>query len=125
MSTCSSYWVWGFLLAAYEHMKGQTQNREKLRELRQKSFKGYDIVDEVVRLCAINLYLHGVGNGGSPVEQADALAGDPGERFDVLIGNPPFGRSRAAVSWTGMARSAPSGRMTSARTSSSRSRTSS
>lgn len=81
-----------FLLAAYEHMKGQTQDREKLRELRHKSFRGYDIVDEVVRLCAMNLYLHGVGNGGSPVEHADALAGDPGERFDILIANPPFGK---------------------------------
>jgi type I restriction enzyme M protein len=82
----------GFLLAAYDHMKGQSQDREKLRELRHKSFKGYDIVDEVVRLCAMNLYLHGVGNGGSPVEQADTLAGDRGERFDVVLTNPPFGK---------------------------------
>ncbi len=82
----------GFLLAAYDHMKGQSQDREKLRELRHKSFKGYDIVDEVVRLCAMNLYLHGVGNGGSPVVQADTLASDPGERFDVVIANPPFGK---------------------------------
>lgn len=81
----------GFLLAAYDHMKGQTQDREKLRELRHKWFKGCDIVDEVVRLCAMHLYLHGVGNGGSPVKQSDALAGDPGERFDVVIANPPFG----------------------------------
>ena len=82
----------GFLLAAYDHMKGQSQDREKLRELRHKSFKGYDIVDEVVRLCAMNLYLHGVGNGGNPVVQADTLASDPGERFDVVIANPPFGK---------------------------------
>ena len=40
----------------------------------------------------MNLYLHGVGNGGSPVEQADTLASDPGERFDVVIANPPFGK---------------------------------
>ena len=72
----------GFLLAAYDHLKGQSQDREKLRELRHKSLKGYDIVDEVVRLCAMNLYLHGIGNGGSPVEQADTLSGDKGERFD-------------------------------------------
>ena len=70
----------GFLLAAYDHLKGQSQDREKLRELRHKSLKGYDIVDEVVRLCAMNLYLHGIGNGGSPVEQADTLSGDKGER---------------------------------------------
>ncbi len=40
----------GFLLAAYDHMKGQTQDRTKLRELRDSAFHGVDIVDEVVRL---------------------------------------------------------------------------
>lgn len=82
----------GFLLAAYDHMKHQSEDRERLRELRHNAFRGYDIVDEVVRLCAMNLYLHGVGNGGSPVEQADTLAADKGERFDVVLTNPPFGK---------------------------------
>lgn len=82
----------GFLLSAYDHMKGQTQDRERLSELRHKSFVGVDIVDEVVRLCAMNLYLHGVGNGGSPVHQGDALAGDDGKRFDMVLTNPPFGK---------------------------------
>lgn len=82
----------GFLLAAYDHMKTQTQDREKLRALRHTSFTGIDIVDEVVRLCAMNLYLHGIGNGGSPVKQGDALANDGGARFDVVLTNPPFGK---------------------------------
>ena len=82
----------GFLLAAYDHMKMQTQDRQKLHALRHTAFKGVDIVDEVVRLCAMNLYLHGIGNGGSPVVQGDALAGDHGRRFDVVLTNPPFGK---------------------------------
>ncbi|WP_225204460.1 type I restriction-modification system subunit M [Novosphingobium huizhouense] len=82
----------GFLLSAYDHMKSQSQDRDRLRHLRHHSLRGFDIVDEVVRLCAMNLYLHGVGNESSPVEQADALAGDNGERFDVVIANPPFGK---------------------------------
>lgn len=82
----------GFLLAAFEHMKGQSQDREKLRKLRHGALHGVDIVDEVVRLCAMNLYLHGVGNGDSPVRQADALAADPGSRYDVVLTNPPFGK---------------------------------
>ena len=73
-------------------MKTQTQDREKLRALRHTSFTGIDIVDEVVRLCAMNLYLHGIGNGGSPVKQGDALANDGGARFDVVLTNPPFGK---------------------------------
>ena len=82
----------GFLLAAYDHMKGQTQDRQRMRALRHESFTGVDIVDEVVRLCAMNLYLHGIGNGGSPVVQGDALAGDGGDRFKVVLTNPPFGK---------------------------------
>lgn len=82
----------GFLLTAYDHMKGQSQDREKLKMLREATFNGVDIVDEVVRLAAMNLYLHGVGNDSSPVHQGDALAGDPGKRFDVVLTNPPFGK---------------------------------
>jgi type I restriction enzyme M protein len=82
----------GFLLSAYEHMKHQTQDREKLKQLRHSAFAGTDIVDEVVRLCAMNLYLHGVGNGGSPVVQGDALSGDTGQRYDIILTNPPFGK---------------------------------
>ena len=82
----------GFLLAAYEHMKDQSQDRQRLHDLRHTAFTGVDIVDEVVRLCAMNLYLHGIGNGGSPVVQGDALAGDNGRRFNVVLTNPPFGK---------------------------------
>ncbi len=82
----------GFLLAAYDHMKGQSQDREKLKALRSTTFNGVDIVDEVVRLAAMNLYLHGVGNDSSPVHQGDALSGDSGHRYDVILTNPPFGK---------------------------------
>lgn len=82
----------GFLLTAYDHMKGQSQDRDKLKKLREDTFTGVDIVDEVVRLSAMNLYLHGVGNDSSPVHQGDALASDPGNRFDVVLTNPPFGK---------------------------------
>jgi len=82
----------GFLLAAYDHMKGQSQDRNLQRKLREKSLTGVDIVDEVVRLCGMNLYLHGIGNGESPIRQADALATDPGDRYDVVLTNPPFGK---------------------------------
>ena len=82
----------GFLLSAYDHMKGQSQDRDMLRKLREETFFGADIVDEVVRLSAMNLYLHGVGNGASPVRQADALSSDPGDRFNVVLTNPPFGK---------------------------------
>lgn len=82
----------GFLLAAYDYMKGQSQDRDLIRKLRHEAFTGVDIVDEVVRLCAMNLYLHGIGDGGSPVRQGDSLASDPGRRYDIVLTNPPFGK---------------------------------
>ncbi|MHB8789970.1 MAG: type I restriction-modification system subunit M [Desulfobulbaceae bacterium] len=82
----------GFLLAAYEAMKGQSNDRTKVEKLRRHTFSGVDIVDEVVRLCAMNLYLHGIGNGESPIRQGDALAKNTGEHFDVVLTNPPFGK---------------------------------
>ena len=84
----------GFLLSAYDYMKRQDGARDRAMQskLRSKTFSGADIVDEVVRLCAMNLYLHSIGNGDSPIRSADALATDPGERFDLILTNPPFGK---------------------------------
>jgi type I restriction enzyme M protein len=82
----------GFILATYAFMKGQSRDKRLQRKLREKTFTGVDIVDEVVRLCAMNLYLHGIGDGESPVTQGDALALDLGDRFDMVLTNPPFGK---------------------------------
>jgi type I restriction enzyme M protein len=55
-----------------------------------------EIVDGVTRLCAMNLLLHGVGpitsESEPPVGTADALRADPGQRFEVVLTNPPFGK---------------------------------
>jgi type I restriction enzyme M protein len=42
----------------------------------------------------MNLLLHGIGSEEalSPIRVEDALAADPGERFDMVLTNPPFGR---------------------------------
>ena len=83
----------GFLLAAYEHMKDRlgTADRATLRKLREETFSGVDIVADVTRLCAMNLYLHGLGNGDSPVATRDALSKTEGP-FNVIITKPPFGK---------------------------------
>lgn len=84
----------GFLLAAYEHMKDKPAARDRTvaRMLREELLRGHDIVAEVVRMCAMNLYLHGMGGDRSPVDQRDSLLSDDGARFDVVLANPPFGK---------------------------------
>ena len=40
----------------------------------------------------MNLYLHGIGGEESPIEVGDdSLIADPGDRFDMVLTNPPFG----------------------------------
>lgn len=87
----------GFLLAAYEHMKVKpaAKDRRVSEKLRSKGFRGFDIVADVIRMCAMNLYLHGIGGETSPVEARDALLSDGGERFDIVLANPPFGKRQS------------------------------
>ena len=82
----------GFLLAAYEHMKEYPLDKDQKKILKYDTFTGTDIVDSVVRLCVMNLYLHGIGGDESPIEVGDSLISDPGKRFDMVLTNPPFGR---------------------------------
>ena len=82
----------GFLLAAFDFMKARTNDKGQLNRLTHGTLSGTDLVDEVVRLCAMNLYLHGIGGDESPVNQGDALAAPPKDRFDMILTNPPFGK---------------------------------
>jgi type I restriction enzyme M protein len=40
----------------------------------------------------MNLYLHGIAGDDSPVEAKDSLMADSGERFELILTNPPFGK---------------------------------
>jgi len=84
----------GFLIAAHEYIATHyTLDKQQKEDLRYRTFKGKDIVDGVARLCAMNLYLHGIGGEHDcPVEVGDSLASDPGERYDIVMTNPPFGK---------------------------------
>ena len=82
----------GFLLAAHEHISTHPLDRQQKEFLKYETFKGIDIVDSVVRLCVMNLYLHGIGGEESPILVGDSLISDRKERFDMVLTKPPFGR---------------------------------
>ena len=83
----------GFLLAAHDYMAPQVSSKADAKFLRNEAFKGNDIVDSVVRLCAMNLYLHGIGGVDCPIVNQDALAKSVGEdKVDMVLANPPFGK---------------------------------
>ena len=93
----------GFLLSAHDYIVGHNPqlDPDQRRHLKLDAIRGTDIVDSVVRLCAMNLYLHGIGpttaDGEPPVDKSDALTSDPGVRFEVVLTNPPFGRKSSVM----------------------------
>jgi type I restriction enzyme M protein len=56
----------GFLLAAHDYLAKHYQlDRAQKKKLKNGTFFGIELVDSVTRLCAMNLLLHGIGEGGS------------------------------------------------------------
>ena len=89
----------GFLLVAYNILKEKARlaSAEDRRKLQMKTFSGADNVANVVRLGAMNMYLHGIGGDRCPIAEADSLARDPGTRYDYVFTNPPFGKRSSVM----------------------------
>jgi type I restriction enzyme M protein len=83
----------GFIIATHDYISTHYQlDVEQKRFLKFNTFSGKDIVDSVARLCAMNLYLHGISGDTLPIEVGDSLISDPGTRYDMVMTNPPFGK---------------------------------
>jgi type I restriction enzyme M protein len=90
----------GFLLAAHDYVMNHNANltRDQRKKLKEETFKGWELVQATARLCAMNMLLHGIGSQDfEPIVVADALAADPGERFDLVLTNPPFGKKSSTT----------------------------
>ena len=86
----------GFLLAAFEYLKSKTANAEEAAFLRSDALHGVDLVSNVARLCAMNLFLHGIGTDHKRtlVSIGDSLGSkvEPVDQVDMVLTNPPFGK---------------------------------
>jgi len=45
----------------------------------------------------MNMMLHGIGGDDIPIAVSDSLAADPGERFNLVLTNPPFGKKSSTT----------------------------
>ena len=90
----------GFILAAHNYIVAQNPNMTKTekRDLKEKTFKCWELVQSTARLCAMNLMLHGIGSDKDlPIIVSDSLAADPGVRFNMVLTNPPFGKKSSTT----------------------------
>ncbi len=91
----------GFLLATHDYIaKHYELDRQQLRFLKLDALYGWEIVDNTARLCVMNLFLHGIGSDEKdqcPIRVADSLRSHPGEYFEMVLTNPPFGRKSSVT----------------------------
>lgn len=85
----------GFFLAAYDFVvNNHSLDKSQKQFLKNKTFYGNEIVPNTRRLCLMNMLLHNIGEIDSEptISPNDSLAADTGQRFDYVLGNPPFGK---------------------------------
>ncbi len=90
----------GFLLASHDYIaKHHKLNKDEKRFLDETALRGYELVHNTARLCAMNMMLHGIGRGDDLplLSGVDSLAGHPGDYFDIVLTNPPFGKKSSTT----------------------------
>jgi type I restriction enzyme M protein len=86
----------GFLVCSYEWLVAESKgvfDRADAKRIRTKTYFGQDLVARPRRLALMNLYLHRVE---PHIYLGDTLyEPDRGERYDIVLTNPPFGTKGA------------------------------
>lgn len=87
----------GFLMCAYEWLmeitRGGALDRNDIHRIKTETYYGQDLVPRPRRLALMNLFLHGLQ---PKIYLGDTIyEPDRGERFDVVLTNPPFGTKGA------------------------------
>ena len=84
----------GFLLGAHDYVVSQhpTMDQGQLTHLKDAALHGWEIVDGAARMGVMNLYLHGIGGNSTNIRVDDSLRSHPGDYYDLVLTNPPFGR---------------------------------
>lgn len=86
----------GFLVASYEWLLHETKGaipQNTIKRIKESTYFGQDLVSRPRRLALMNLFLHGINPIiylGDTIELPDK-----GERYDVVLSNPPFGTKGA------------------------------
>ncbi len=86
----------GFLVTSYEWLIGESKgtfDRGDIKRIKTSTYYGQELVARPRRLALMNMYLHGVEPHIYPGDTI--YEPDRGERYDVVLTNPPFGTKGA------------------------------
>jgi type I restriction enzyme M protein len=91
----------GFLFNAYAHVlerHGAELDRDQKRALQERLVEGMELSPKVGRMCAMNLYLHGIGGDRVVVHTGhDSLAAPWRDEYSLILANPPFGKKQSLL----------------------------
>ncbi len=91
----------GFLCNAYQCVLdrfGADLDRDEKRKLQEDLVEGMELSPKVGRMCAMNLYLHGIGGEKVVVHTGhDSLGAPWSEEYSVILANPPFGKKQSLL----------------------------
>jgi type I restriction enzyme M protein len=94
----------GFLYIAHNYVlekHGPNLDRNQKKRVKEKLVCGMELVESTARLCAMNLYLHGIGGDMPPVYSGhDSLAAPAPDTYSVVLTNPPFGKKSSVPTVT-------------------------
>jgi len=91
----------GFLCNAYQQVLdrfGAELDRDQKRALQEELVEGMELSPKVGRMCAMNVYLHGIGGDEVVVHTGhDSLAAPWSREYSVVLANPPFGKKQSLL----------------------------
>jgi len=91
----------GFLCNAYNYVLERFEkdlDRDEKRSLREDLVEGMELSPKVGRMCAMNLYLHGIGGEKVALHAGhDSLAAPWSTEYTMVLANPPFGKKQSLL----------------------------
>jgi type I restriction enzyme M protein len=91
----------GFLCNAYQYVLdrfGKDLDGDQKRALQEELVEGMELSPKVGRMCAMNVYLHGIGGDKVVVHTGyDSLAAPWSREYSLILANPPFGKKQSLL----------------------------
>lgn len=88
----------GFLFNAYNYVLERYDkelNRDQKRILQEELVEGMELSPKVGRMCAMNLYLHGIGGDKTVIHTGhNSLTAPWSKEYTMVLANPPFGKKQ-------------------------------